>query len=316
MKFFSNERNIINTKHHKLIKLEDAVDAIFDINHLVLGQNIFDSTVQSINILTDANVVFIGTVDEFNHSVTTISLCCDGVIVPNRTFSFLDAPCAKILNGDVCCFPSGVSELFNSSRLWDDYPVEAYVGVPFSYAARTKKGVIVIMFNQPVDNCKLLSSLLRVYGIQVAQELEHIHNTHLLEEQHEHLNSLFEQLTKKNTELDKYIKEVETARIVAEESNQLKTAFLANLSHEVRTPMNVMLGFAELLKSEGLNHDERIEYIDIINQNGMQLLKIMDNLIDISKFQSRKVVSVTGALRINDLLDRFYIQYKDYRGVL
>lgn len=75
----------------------------------------------------------------------------------------------------------------------------------------------------------------------------------------------------------------------AEENDKLKTAFISNLSHEIRTPMNVILGFAEMLKDSGTLPVERNNYIDIINQSGLHLLSIINDIIEISKIESRKV---------------------------
>ncbi len=68
----------------------------------------------------------------------------------------------------------------------------------------------------------------------------------------------------------------------AEESDRLKSAFLANMSHEIRTPMNGILGFSQLLLKENLSQEKKEKYIDILTQNGNQLLGIIDNIIEIS----------------------------------
>ncbi len=312
MKLFSKDKTTHTEKIQKLLRLEDAVDAIFAMGHQTMKGNLFESVALSIHKLTGAHSVIVGKLNEDSDSITTVAFLNNGKICDNYTYQLSNTPCQHVFANHICSYPSGAAQKFPDDKGLTDNNIEAYIGVPFYYNDNSPKGLIVALFADPVENFKVIESLLKIYGVRVALELEHLTNRALLEEQNNNLNILFSQLTKKNAELDNYIAEVENARALAEESNQLKTAFLANLSHEVRTPMNVMLGFAELLKSEGISHEERVDFIDIINQNGMQLLKIMDNLIDISKFQSRKSLDQPRALGLNDLLDRFYIQYNDY----
>ncbi len=72
----------------------------------------------------------------------------------------------------------------------------------------------------------------------------------------------------------------------AEESDRLKTAFLANISHEVRTPMNGILGFTEVLKNPDLSGKEKNHYIDIIQKSGNRMLDTVTNLVNMSKIET------------------------------
>lgn len=73
----------------------------------------------------------------------------------------------------------------------------------------------------------------------------------------------------------------------AEKSDQLKGIFLANMSHEVRTPLNAIVGFSSvLIENQNLPSDERKEFIDIINENCRLLLKLINEILDISRIES------------------------------
>ncbi|MEA5005945.1 MAG: ATP-binding protein [Rikenellaceae bacterium] len=76
------------------------------------------------------------------------------------------------------------------------------------------------------------------------------------------------------------------ARDRAQESDKLKTAFLQNISHEIRTPMNGILGFIELLRDPALSSQDQNSYIDIIEKSSHRMLKIINDLIDISKIEA------------------------------
>ncbi|NPA67016.1 MAG: hypothetical protein GXO50_00235, partial [Chlorobi bacterium] len=78
----------------------------------------------------------------------------------------------------------------------------------------------------------------------------------------------------------------------AEESDRLKSAFLANMSHEIRTPMNAILGFSELLSKKDYDKEKRNKIISHIMQSSSALLRLIDDIIDISKIEA-------GQLNIN-----------------
>ena len=86
----------------------------------------------------------------------------------------------------------------------------------------------------------------------------------------------------------------------AEESDRLKSAFLANMSHEIRTPMNGILGFADLLKQTDLSRETSQEYISIIENSGVRLLNIINDLIEISKIESGTMKISMSETNVND----------------
>jgi signal transduction histidine kinase/PAS domain-containing protein len=72
----------------------------------------------------------------------------------------------------------------------------------------------------------------------------------------------------------------------AEESEMLKTSFLSNMSHEIRTPMNAINGFSSLLVKKNLSQDKKHAYANIIQDSSESLLKILENIIQLSKLES------------------------------
>ena len=88
-----------------------------------------------------------------------------------------------------------------------------------------------------------------------------------------------------NTKWEKMAQELKDLKEKAELSDRLKSAFLANMSHEIRTPLNAIVGFSELM----INCDdssEKEEYMEIIQSNNELLLRLINDILDLSKIES------------------------------
>jgi signal transduction histidine kinase/ActR/RegA family two-component response regulator len=96
----------------------------------------------------------------------------------------------------------------------------------------------------------------------------------------------------------------------AEESDRLKSVFLANISHEIRTPMNGILGFAKLLKQSDLTYEEKLEFINIIEESGFRLLNIINDLVDFSKVEAGQMKIANSASNINEQIQTIYTFFK------
>ena len=117
---------------------------------------------------------------------------------------------------------------------------------------------------------------------------------------------------------ERYENELIEARNKAEESNKLKTQFLANMSHEIRTPLNGILGFLTLLKEYELTEEERKKYIDLMSSSGERLLDTINDIILMSKIETRNVELDYSIFNINDVLTylvTFYRPQAELKGL-
>ncbi|NDV64392.1 sensor histidine kinase KdpD [Bacteroides sp. 224] len=83
--------------------------------------------------------------------------------------------------------------------------------------------------------------------------------------------------------------ELRVAKEAAEESNRLKSAFLANMSHEIRTPLNSIVGFSNVLAMGVGTQEEQYSYSEIIQANSDLLLRLINDILDISRLETGKV---------------------------
>lgn len=104
------------------------------------------------------------------------------------------------------------------------------------------------------------------------------------------------------------------AKEKAEEANMLKTAFLSNLSHEIRTPLNHILGFLELLLMKGIPHEEREEYTSIVRGSSEILLKRIEDVIYISKIETRQMELHNDNLVVSDILNHVHAEAKNIQN--
>ena len=99
------------------------------------------------------------------------------------------------------------------------------------------------------------------------------------------------------------------ARNKAEESDRLKTAFLANMGHEIRTPLNAIVGFADMLPVIE-SDEERAQIITEIQNNNKKLLQIIDGLVSMSKIEAGAKSLLMGKVELNQLLQQMAETYQ------
>ena len=83
--------------------------------------------------------------------------------------------------------------------------------------------------------------------------------------------------------------ELRQAKERAEESERLKSAFLANMSHEIRTPLNAIVGFSGVLVADDYDADTRREFVEIIQKNSDLLLRLINDILDISRLETGRL---------------------------
>ena len=105
----------------------------------------------------------------------------------------------------------------------------------------------------------------------------------------EQLNASLEQIVVERTsELVETNKDLYQAKEAAEAANLAKSTFLANMSHELRTPLNAILGFTQVISREPSINSEHREYLDIIERSGQHLLKLINNVLEMSRIEAGK----------------------------
>ncbi|MFT4573558.1 response regulator [Marinomonas primoryensis] len=133
--------------------------------------------------------------------------------------------------------------------------------------------------------------------------------TERLEHHNEELNSGIEQSTddirRSMDSMEEKSAQLHIANREAMESNRLKSQFLANISHEVRTPLNAILGYTKTLQKDITDTQHRF-YVDTIEQSTNSLLAIIGDILDFSKIEAGKLSLESNHFNLKALIDDVY----------
>ena len=118
-----------------------------------------------------------------------------------------------------------------------------------------------------------------------------------------HLKANYETIERQRRELETKQSELENALRMAQSANRAKTTFLSNMSHDIRTPMNAIIGFAGLAASH-LDEKEHVrEYLTTIGQSSEHLLSLINDVLDMSRIESGKINLREKAESLADILE-------------
>jgi PAS domain S-box-containing protein len=190
---------------------------------------------------------------------------------------------------------------------------EAYRKYEKTFISATGNKIPVEITVSPVKDTKgdfqYIMSIVRDITERKKAEQLIKHKNEELQATEEELRASNDELKNINQYLEEQKEELKKAKEKAEESDKLKSAFLANMSHEIRTPMNSILGFSQLLKSN-MNAEKRKKYIRIIHQTGNQLLRLVNDIIDIAKIESGQMNIISYKNDLSSICSNLYDSYQ------
>ncbi len=274
---------------------EGLINKFFSLDLYKLGQGFFDKAVELLSHLLGADYAFIGRLDS-EGTVSTISFYACGEIAPNFSYQLEGSPCSNVIEKGACVYPSGVAELFPEDKPLKEMGIESYIGVLLRTTDREPIGILTILSKRPFKNTELAESFLLMFAGRASAEMEHYEYRARLQSQ--------------NLSLKRQQEDLIEARERAEENERLKTAFLANMSHEIRTPLNAIIGFSSLLRDTQTTPEEHDEYLDHIQVRGGDLLKLVENVIDLSSIEADAVELSISEFHLTEFLEQIRKQFE------
>ncbi|MCF0190995.1 MAG: HAMP domain-containing histidine kinase [Marinilabiliaceae bacterium] len=202
---------------------------------------------------------------------------------------------------------SQVAASTDAAQLLESLPfpkmgASSFISVPVKSRRNMLTGLLLGLFVDKVSNIEGKTQLLHLMSPLFESDLQ---VEILLQERQQYeqrISSLNQNIEIINTDLSR-------EKEKSSENEELRRSFLMNLSHDIRTPMNVLLGFADMLDTAE-SDEERRSFIDIIKQNSRVMLSVIDNLVDISKVQSSYMFKAAVPSSLNKMLDGILEKYE------
>ncbi len=121
------------------------------------------------------------------------------------------------------------------------------------------------------------------------------------------INKRTEELRQHRDHLEQLVlertQELATAKEIAEFASRAKSDFLSNMSHELRTPLNGILGYAQILRRDKELSTQQLDGVNIIQQSGQHLLTLINDILDLSKIEARKMDLYATAFHLPNFLE-------------
>ena len=160
--------------------------------------------------------------------------------------------------------------------------------VPSDYVAQDIV-LLVDTTNRMVFSFAIILVVACVIVITVILTASQKRNLAIERKNNDKLSAVNRELDQKNTELSAAVKLAESATREAKAANSAKSEFLTNMSHDIRTPMNAILGITRLMESEPSMSDKMRDYIRKAHASGQHMLALINDVLDMSKIEAGKI---------------------------
>lgn len=215
------------------------------------GDDFFQSITDQLAKVIKANYTFIARLDVEQHMSRTISMSVNGQAASNMEYSLKGTPCANVAEDSVCCFPRNVVSYFPDDQLLIDMGIEAYLGTPLHDSKGRVFGLIVALYEDPIESQERALTLFQIFSGRISAEMERRD----YETQLEDLNAqLEEKVFARTSELSQTLDRLNATQeqLIEAEKNAALGSLVSGIAHEVNTPLGVAIT-AQSVMEDGFN---------------------------------------------------------------
>ncbi|AFZ14093.1 GAF sensor hybrid histidine kinase [Crinalium epipsammum PCC 9333] len=253
---------------HKIAQMDVALIEVTQGVSAAIGQEFFSSLVQHLTKALDVNFAFIGELIDPD-TIKTIAVSAQRKIVENIEYTVINTPCHTVIEQRKTCFyPSNIQATFPLDDFLVEMEVESYIGTPLLDSTGAVLGILGVLDTKPFENVQLAESLLTIFATRASTELER---------------------SRAEEERNELLVREQAAREQAESANRMKDEFLAVVSHELRSPLNPILGWSRMLLSRKLNPVTTTKALEAIERNAKLQAELIEDLLDVSRMMRGKL---------------------------
>ncbi len=219
---------------------------------------------------------------EDSNRMKTIAVCHKGEIIDNFEYDLAGTPCQDVLKQRLVCWHGrNLEALYPAAPLISPLNLESYAAMPIFDLEGNAFGVLAIMHTQPIARSQQAEALLEIFSLRIAAEIER----------------------QRDRERQRLILEKEQeARELAETASRMKDEFLAVVSHELRSPLNPIVGWSKLLRHGSLSPDRRNAALETIERNALLQVRLVDDLLDVSRILRGKLSLKRGVVMLSEVI--------------
>jgi signal transduction histidine kinase len=290
-------------RHHKLLaQITGSIRRTLDL------PTIWRQTVEGLGSLLGVSRCIVSPYEVNQATVTVVEEYCRGAHCPMKGLEFVVADDPDLSSaitkltpinvrngpGHVLLNPHGAST--NQPLTMRSLLVHSMLIMATSYQDQPNGLLVLYQDDRPRRWTEIELEFLQELADQVGTAIAH---ANLIADS----QSLAAELKKANSNLLQKHRELEEARQQAEEASRLKSEFLANTSHEVRTPLNGVLGFLKLILDGTVDDpEEQFEFIQDAHQSALHLLSVLDDILDIAKLEAGCLQIEMNPVKLADIL--------------
>ena len=223
---------------HSVLSQETILHRIISELKNTSGDEFFNTITLQLDKVIQADYTFIARIDQQKHSSRTISLVAKGQISDNFEYSLKHTPCDDVYGDTTCVYPSGICQLYPQDQLLVDMNIEGYIGAPLYSSAGEVMGLVVALYQQPIENQELTQSLFELFSGRISAEIERVEQEQKLQSLNDNLEAQVAARTKELTDAVAHIKATQDIVIEQERLASLGT-LVAGVAHEINTPLGV-----------------------------------------------------------------------------
>lgn len=175
----------------KLHLVEDGLRQLVEGVSEATGEQFFSFLALHLAKALDADFAFIGEfADPARSIIKTVAVCADGALQDNFAFPIANTPCEQVVSNGLCMYQQGVLEKFPLDHLALTLGVDSYIGIPLISSHSVTLGPMAVFSRRPIQDIHLAASMLQIFAVRAASELERLLSERALKETEARLKTI------------------------------------------------------------------------------------------------------------------------------